>query len=1138
MSGPGGETVGRVSVKVSPDTGSFASELRRELRAENLDVTVPVRFEFDRDQFRRDLDDIVSTIPTITIPVQLGDADGDTTIDVDADTDPAKRAVDEFVAETAARKPKVTVQTDVDRSAIDRILSNLKAKAKIDVDFDHFKAQMERAFAATENVGKVKVQADLDRSTLQVVSNAFRDLATTVGGAFRSAFGLAQSGVDELGGSIGGINASLGSAVSLIAKVGAGGFLIAEAGATITAAWGAVSTAIAAVPAAIALIGAPIATVMLGMDGIKKAAQALKPEFDRLKASVSATFEQGLKPVFAQLKGVMDALTPSVNAVATQLVGLAQRTADWITKAGGLALVQTMFNNVAAAINGINLNPLLEGFTRLAGNQAALRVITGLIEDIGAALQSIADNPSLNEAFDGLREVIGSLTRAFTDLVNNGIKVFAAAWPGVKTALDGLSEFFGKFDWARIGAAVGNALKGIGDAFKSIPPATVEAITKSFERLGQVLGGPTVQGAIRAIADSLPGLVDAVSAAIDGLADVIIKIQSVGDLFGALVSGDAKRIEAAFNNLFKDTPPTVEERLKATGEAIKTGGAGMATAAGEVAGAVPPAITGPLLPVPGQVGGIASQIPPALTNPLTPLPGLMGSIMGQVPPAVTVPLTPLPAQVGGIASQIPPAMTGPLSTLPGVIGPIFGALPGIMTAPIEPLPGIFGAQGHRITAGFGSGLQGMSPELQAQLGLLPPVATTGMGQVGAAVTTGLAGIAAGVPAALVPLSAAFTAGFAAIAATVPTTFTLPFQTALTTAFTAITAQIPTLFTLPFTTALTAAFAEVSAQIPTIFTVPFQTALTTGFTAIFAAFPTIFTQPFQTALTTAMQTVVAQFPALVTTPMQTALTTAFTTIFAAFPTIFTTPFITALTTGINAVVAQIPTLFTPVNAAFTAAFAAIVALIPVQLDVPMVAAVTLAMTNVNTAIVTGFAVVVASVTDGANQVIDVLNQLPPAGQATGQNLITAMANAILAGQSQLVNAIAQVISAAIAAATQMLQIGSPSKVFWRMGEAVPQGAAGGVEAKSHLFSDAVSDMVADGIARWDAGTAFDTSAFGSDLSGLSASVMADSSATLKAAPSQVNVWIGDEPFRGQIRSEIGSYDNGLRRGLAVRGGRRG
>jgi hypothetical protein len=371
-----------------------------------------------------------------------------------------------------------------------------RVKAGVDLDVDELRADAQiAAFVARQRARhKITLDIDVDEHRLGLVTsglaatfaNIGSRLGSTVFGGLAAEVGRAKDNFEQLAESTGKTLGIAGQLTGVLLQVGGASLLIATAGAAITAAWGAVATTIAAVPAAVFAIGAPIATVFLGLDGIKKAAEALKPSFENLKKSVSATFEQGLTPIFTKLATLFPQVEGSVNNVATALVGIAGKLTNFITSSAGVALVNTIFNLSAQALQKMStgLDDIVQGILRVAAQSGAFDAITGAVNTFGAAFKAsvltLINDKTLGVAFDGLRGTLEALSRAFVGLVENGIRTFAAAAPGLNHVIDSITGFFSRFDWNSLGTSVSRVFDGLGSAIDGIDPGTVDAITTAF----------------------------------------------------------------------------------------------------------------------------------------------------------------------------------------------------------------------------------------------------------------------------------------------------------------------------------------------------------------------------------------------------------------------------------------------------------------------------------------------------------------------------------------------------------------------------------------------------------------------------------------------------------------------------------
>src|SRR5690606_37695953 len=138
---------------------------------------------------------------------------------------------------------------------------------------------------------------------------------------------------------------------------------------------------------------------------------------------------------------------------------MAQETANWLATAQGAELLNGILANVNQTLNDMKpgLRDIGLGFMELANQAAAFDVLSGAINAFGesfrANLSSLMDG-RLQAALVGLRGVLSETARGFSDLVHNGIRLFAEAAPGVERFINKLREFFNRFDWERLGRAV------------------------------------------------------------------------------------------------------------------------------------------------------------------------------------------------------------------------------------------------------------------------------------------------------------------------------------------------------------------------------------------------------------------------------------------------------------------------------------------------------------------------------------------------------------------------------------------------------------------------------------------------------------------------------------------------------------
>jgi|SRR6187551_86682 len=394
MSSPGGSTIGRVSVKVVPDTSKFKQELQAQLKKIQKDLKVE--------------------------------------IPVTADT------------------TKASAQLTLLKKKLDALDKNVK----INIDQD----------------------GDLSKKLSRIGSSA-----SSAGEGFSHMSRFALIGVAVL--------VLLAPALALIA------------------------TLLAGLPSLLFLLGAAFAAVALGMDGIKKAAEVFGPSIEKLKASLSATFEKGLTPVFQQLNTIFPVLETGLNQVAEGLISLAQGFTNVVTSAKGMEQIEVFLANTGKFFTQIQ--PGIESFTRilltLASEGSKLfgelgNVINEFTNSFEQMINSAVASGTFAKAIEGLAEVTGTLLNVFTQLFGAGLQAMTI-----------------------LGGPISNLLQGFGDALVALMPALTILSEVIFNLLGNALKAlvPIIDALMPAftqLAEVFFQLVDGALTALAPLLEVVAKI--------------------------------------------------------------------------------------------------------------------------------------------------------------------------------------------------------------------------------------------------------------------------------------------------------------------------------------------------------------------------------------------------------------------------------------------------------------------------------------------------------------------------------------------------------------------------------------------------------------------------------------
>lgn len=517
MSSPQGAEVGRVTIRVLPDLGRFREEI--EAAVASID-DVKINVDADTTKFRE----------SVRLAREAVEANGATvTVNFDPDVGSLKAAI----AAAKLQSANVSIKMNIDLQGAPLVLAELQA---IDLIVDRLDGRNIRLVIDVD--GLAEAVAELTALNALAASSS-----TSLNGSFTSA-GSSAAG---LGRSTLLVVAAFGALLALA------GPLVA-AGAAVTAAWGAAATAIAAIGPLVFGLAGIFAPIALGIDGIKAGFEGLTPTIDKLKKRLSDTFEKGIKDSIPGLKSIILELDDELIHIAESLTTALLIFTNIASQNTNIATLEGVFSHLRDAIV-LLAEPLTTIFFTLAqvtDRFAAFNLIVGPIQNFADEFASsifrlsIQSN-TLDTALFGLEGTLESLTDGFIHLVENGMHVFAAAAPGVNQFLDSLTAFFNRFDWDRLGVAVGNVFSGMAEALDKVPPETIERITAGFEKLGDTFKDPAVQSGFAKLLDWVPGFLTEVDTLITKFSELITKLDEVRLAITTFVD-DANKLADSLNS--------------------------------------------------------------------------------------------------------------------------------------------------------------------------------------------------------------------------------------------------------------------------------------------------------------------------------------------------------------------------------------------------------------------------------------------------------------------------------------------------------------------------------------------------------------------------------------------------------------
>lgn len=415
----GSREVGRVSVRVVPDTDGFRRALERQLKAITKGLEAKVDVDPDIKGFREKV-----KAATKGMKEKVG---------VDADTQPLKRKIKDAVT------PK-----------------DSGIQLKLDPQFDYqFHQRLKKL--TKQKVEPVEVPVVPDVKTFRSrVKSMFSNVGDGLANIKAPSFGTGISGTGY---------AVIAAAIAALSPLVAG--LL-----------GALTTSLLALPGLITAAVVPIGALVLGLDGLKKAAGVLKQPFDELRATMSAKVQGQFTPVFEQLKNIFPTLKAALPSVTQGLATMAKSFSDVLTDPANLAKLDQTIQNIAKGLK--EAAPGIADFT-----QGFLDLVNGFSNKL----------PDIGKWFSDTGASFKKWVADFTKAGPNGVS---------------------RFD---------QALTTLGDTLKTLGGGLIELAGKSLD----FFSDPEKVKAFKAELDGLINTVLTLADVINGIATAMSKIPGFGD---------------------------------------------------------------------------------------------------------------------------------------------------------------------------------------------------------------------------------------------------------------------------------------------------------------------------------------------------------------------------------------------------------------------------------------------------------------------------------------------------------------------------------------------------------------------------------------------------------------------------------
>lgn len=503
MAGPGGPTVGRVNIRVAPDTSRFRRELGQSLEALERSLTVQIPTRIDTRRVAQDAARVKADVERQLGTIRTG-------IQVNADTAQARAQM-----QAAARDRTATIHADIDRSSLARVQSALTGLSR----------------GAGRLVGGAAGVTALAGALSSLAAGASAAVVPVVqlGTALAPAVGILTT-----------LPAAAGTAAAAVAPLAIALSGMGDAlGAAITGDTEALSEAMESL--------APAA------QDVVRAVSDMRPALADIRAQVQEGF---FRPLVGPVQELGERLLPVLGRGLTRVsMALGESTAEltgFIGQSRNLTGIDLLFASTARSVQNASgvLPGLLAGFRELGivGLPFIERAATAASEAAEGFARWAANAAESGRATQWIESAIDVFSQ-LGDIASNvgGIigSIFRAAGDGgllgtIERLTSELDDFFAS---AEGGAALEGVFEGLASVGSALSPV-ITSLASGIGTLAPIVGrlaeafGPILTRAIDGLVPALAELEPGLMAVMDGLGEGVDALVSSGALesLGAALS--------------------------------------------------------------------------------------------------------------------------------------------------------------------------------------------------------------------------------------------------------------------------------------------------------------------------------------------------------------------------------------------------------------------------------------------------------------------------------------------------------------------------------------------------------------------------------------------------------------------------
>jgi phage-related protein len=717
---PQGQVIGRVSVRVLPDTSEFRSKTRKALDKEEKNLKVEVQVMPNMAGFERQLLTEISKISQRNRQSDARKVKIYTRIDTSTMSGELAKAIRKY-SDKAKTGSKVQLQSELDAGDIKLKISDQSLRdmtKQLDDWRDKNSPQTIKIKPDMSAVSGAATSARLGILTRPRTVSIVPELNNAAVAKVATAL-AALSGVrvlNKLFREFGDILSNLDKSVPLIGSLAtamAGLAGVALAGASnlfaLSASLAQIGPTVALLPGLLGGFAVGIGVTIAALKDFNKQIPEVKKTLSELQNVISSNFwDKARAPIKEMVDSLLPAFRKGVADTATQLGGFFGSFATNLGTSLGPALGQ-MFTDLSSSITiatggtkafadiiatlgkvGTSYLPQLSQWFVNISKQFAdflkAKGENGIKAEVDQGIQALKD---LGGVLYNVYGILSGVARAATEAGGTSLGTLNDALASIHKTVDskgfqsGMTDVFKAAHEAMnniattSGPAVKNLFIELGSLLTTVLPKAGEIIGTALAAVASALAQPAVTDGISAMFDGLLGAVQALAPAMAPLGQALGAIMQVVaamlPVFGQLVAAAIIPLAGAFSTLAPQLIPIVQLLGGALTQAFQT---------------LAPVIQ-QMVPIVGSLLGTAFQF---LGTILPPIAAIFGQILQAVMPLASAlmdalaPILPVLAQaLTTIFTALQPVIAIALQIISAVIQPLLPMLSEVVQAVLPPL---------------------------------------------------------------------------------------------------------------------------------------------------------------------------------------------------------------------------------------------------------------------------------------------------------------------------------------------------------------------------------------------------------------------------------------------------------------------